>query len=174
MFIALASVSATFYNARSPMHAVQRLLLCGTYLSRPSCRVGSRGMVHPDPLQTLSTATVSTSCCHEMRRYRMREQSDPAYCLELFRRALHSHEDEAWERLLNGCVADHVRGKLHKHACWPLARKYQDEQFYLVESFARLWRSTLGQPPHLESLGGLFSLLHACLHSAILEELRVW
>jgi hypothetical protein len=109
-----------------------------------------------------------------MSRYQKREESDPAYCIELFRRALHGKQEEAWERLLDGCIADFVRAKLYRHVCWRLARKYQEEKFYVMESFTRLWRSNVGHPLRLESLGGLLSLLHQCLHSAILEELRFW
>jgi hypothetical protein len=109
-----------------------------------------------------------------MSRYHKRQQSDPAYCIELFRRALQGKQEEAWERLLDGCIADFLRAKLYRHVCWRLARKYQEEKFYVVESFTRLWRSNVGHPLRLESLGGLLSLLYQCLHCAILEELRFW
>src|SRR5215831_9983895 len=131
-------------------------------------------MASADSILTLSTADLSASCCYEMSRFQKREESDPAYCIELFRRALHGKQEEAWERLLDGCIADFVRAKLYRHVCWRLARKYQEEKFYVVECFTRLWRSNVGHPLRLESLGGLLSLLHQCLHSAILEELRFW
>ncbi|MGO8950139.1 MAG: hypothetical protein ACLQUY_21280 [Ktedonobacterales bacterium] len=131
-------------------------------------------MSHPDSLLSLSIAELSTSCCREMDRYRKREQNDAAYCVELFRRALQGNQNEAWECLLGQCVGDFLRAKLFKHVCWPTARKYQDAHFYIVESFARLWRSNAGHPLRVDSLGSLLLLLHRCLHSAILEELRLW
>lgn len=131
-------------------------------------------MADPDYILSLSTSDLSTSCCLEMTRYRRHQNSNPAYCLELFRRALQINLNDAWERLLSDCVAEFLRGKLVRHASWEAARRYQDARSYVVEAFARFWRSNAGHPLRQESLGGLLSLLHRCLHSAILEELRLW
>jgi hypothetical protein len=131
-------------------------------------------MGEPQPFSTLSTADLATTCCNEMDRYQQQKKSNQVYCLELFRRALASKQEDAWERLLNGCIADHVHGCFYGHPRWQLAHRYQQAEFYVVESFLRLWRSSLGHVLRIESLGEMLSLLARCLHCAIMEEIRLW
>src|SRR5262249_17369511 len=102
-----------------------------------------------------------------------------ASCLELFRRAVQLKLDEAWEVLLTSCVGAELRGRLLSHRAWPRARRYQPGDTYLTEAFARFcaWSETqasANRPVRLESFSGLLTFLHRCLHSAILEELRIW
>jgi hypothetical protein len=119
---------------------------------------------------------LAAACCVQMEQYKAHKESNSAYCLELFRRALQSSagKDIAWQHLLEGCIGNQVRSALYRHPAHARALAYQNAQFYLVEAFARFWRSTQGRPLRLDSLAGLFALLHRCLHSALLEEIRIW
>ncbi len=132
-----------------------------------------------DGLVALPLTTVDAACCSEIAHYRQHGQGDSPSCLEIFRRALDLNQSDAWERLVNGCVGAQVRGRLLTHPAWPIARRYQDDQGYLTDTFARFWtwrahRLAAGQSVRLDSFGGLVLFLHKCLHSAILEELRLW
>lgn len=123
---------------------------------------------------SLSISILSKQCCDQIGYYKAKGESETAYCLEIFRRALQSQENEAWQALIEGCVGDQVRSALYRHPARSRALTYQNAQFYLIEAFARFWRSSQGRPLRLDSLAGLFALLHRCLHSALLEEIRIW
>jgi hypothetical protein len=132
-------------------------------------------MSDPDPVQSIAINPLAAKCCDQMEQYKARKESSSAYCLELFRRALHGSADKdiAWQHLLEGCVGNQVRSAFYRHPSRYRALAYQAEQFYLVEAFARFWRMNEGRSLRLDSLAGLFALLHRCLHSALLEEIRI-
>jgi hypothetical protein len=129
-----------------------------------------------DPVRSIAINAVGAQCCDQMAKYKAHKESTSAYCLELFRRALQGHAEReiAWQHLLEGCVGDQVRSAFYRHPSRYRALVHQNEQFYVVEAFARFWRSNEGRPLRLDSLAGLFALLHRCLHSALLEEIRIW
>jgi hypothetical protein len=130
-------------------------------------------------IASLPMAVLDTACCRAVELFHHQEVSDPADCLEIFRRALELKQDAAWECLLNGCVGAEVRGRLVSDSAWRIARRYQSEEAYLTFAFTRfmLWhagRVASDEPVRLDSFGGLLTLLHKCLHCALLEEMRIW
>lgn len=126
-----------------------------------------------DAPQSLALAALSDACRRETEAFRARGASDPAYCLELFRRALQERTQDAWQHLM-ACFGGNVRAWLYRHPRRASALAYQDETFYLTGTFAKLWETNQRSPIILQSLPAVLSYLQRCLHTVVMEEARFW
>lgn len=117
---------------------------------------------------------VLARCCDEQnKRFIADGLSDPQYCLELFRLALHEAVDEAWAQVI-ACFSGKVRGWLHHHPYQRTVLAHSTEELLLHATFNRLFERTTRGLLDVSSLPGILTYLHMCLNSVVMEEVRHW
>lgn len=128
----------------------------------------------PDALRNptrLALASLTEHCVTERAKFRAREEADPQFCLEIFRRALHANDEVAWDAL-HTCFSQDVRRWVlaHPAARTLLAREAPD--IYVQEAFTRLFQANTNHPLEITSLGAALGFLRRCVNSAMLDALR--
>ena len=104
-------------------------------------------------------------CQQENDIYRRTGNSDPSYCLQLFRLALAEKQEGAWEKIVE-CYTPELRNRFFAHPWALLLREYQDD--ILIMAFERFLERNEKEPLRVTSLGEILNYLHSCLYTAIL------
>jgi hypothetical protein len=126
------------------------------------------------PLVEMSLAMLGERCVQEMGKYRRKEQSDDRYCLEIMRRAVMLHDNDAWV-VLRLLFSDSVRLWLARHPCREAALRHEPiEQSYVDDSIRRFWQALHEQKLVFTSLASAFSYLHMCLNCTVMDTLRAY
>ena len=110
---------------------------------------------------------------YEMNRYRNKESSNDRYCLEVFRRAVVLHDEDAWT-FLQRQFSENARIWLSRHPGRDAALRYDSEQSYIDEAFRRFWQALSEHQLMFTTLASALSYLHFCLNSAIMDALRAF
>ena len=133
--------------------------------------------VSPAPTSALSTMSVSIlaeHCTRESSKYRNGEPADDRYGLELFRRAVMQHDQDAWE-WLQQCYSELVLSWLRRHPKQEAACYLDSEKNYVAQTFARFWLATThNQQLEFSTLAAALQYLRACLNGAIIDTLRAY
>lgn len=154
------------YNDSEAKSAVTR--------SISSEKLSSKSLMPTPALNTMSVAVLAEHCTRESNKYRDGEHSDDRYGLELFRRAVMQHDQEAWERLQQ-CYSELVLSWLRRHPKQEAACRLDSEMNYVAQSFARFWLATThNQQLAFSTLAGALQYLRACLNGAIIDTLRAY
>ena len=124
-------------------------------------------------LATLSLTTLEKCCQEEVDNYRKGEGSDDRYCLEIFQRALKKQDNEAYELLVRNFRGMAV-GWLRSHPRYDSAMRYESEDNYVIEAFARLWNARHDKSTDFETLGAALFYLKRCLITAVQDTLRFY
>jgi len=106
-----------------------------------------------------------------MNRYRNKESSNDRYCLEIFRRAVMLHDEDAWA-FLQRQLSENTRIWLSRHPSRDAALRHEGEQSYIDEAFRRFWQALSEHQLVFNTLASALSYLHFCLNSAIMDTLR--
>lgn len=120
-------------------------------------------------LSDTSIGDLSAACRRESERYRRGEPSTDTYCFELFRRAVYSRDDAAWE-----AVVAQYRGIV---LAWVLRQGgavAADADYWVNRAFDRFW--TAVRPERFGMFDGLprvLKYLQMCAATAVLDEHRV-
>jgi hypothetical protein len=120
---------------------------------------------------SLAVGMLGDRCCHETAEYRAGRASDPAFCLELFRRALQEQVNAAWEKLMT-CFTPSVRTWFRRHPRRELAAPNGDGEQFVAEAFARMWVANASKPLTISTLPQLLIFLRRCLHTSVMGEVR--
>ena len=118
-------------------------------------------------VKSLTISQLAKHCQAEAKRYQQTRQSNEAYCLELFRRALVERNETAWQALYaqyRSLIGFWVRSNNR------FSQTGEEADFFIDEAFARLWQSHLKKGEtamKLDSLGQCLSFLKICVWSAI-------
>ena len=140
----------------------------------------------PPSIEFLSLINLEAECRRETERYRQGKASDPRFCLEIFRRALHfqpasaapgtavhgddravaAYVDEDARALLVRIYSPYVRAQL-KHADTPAASLEDLEQ----QVWLRFWQAAR-QGLSFSSLAGALDYLRQIAYSVRIEALR--
>ena len=131
------------------------------------------GIKMEKPPEDMNFSDLASRCSQEINKFRRREQSDDSYCLEIFRRALKTHNEEAWAMLYN-TFSESVRLWLRRHQYREAALRHESEQGYVDDTFKRFWQWTCNQHLEFANLAGALSALHLCLNSAVMDTLRAY
>jgi hypothetical protein len=116
-------------------------------------------------IESYSVSQLSQRCQEEAARFQHSGHSDPAFCFELFRRALTLHHDPAWSALM-GQYETLVSHWAHEFG----ARDLDDEVAVFVnEAFARMWQygRKVETAAKLDSLSKCLSYLKKCIWSTV-------
>ncbi|GAC1369171.1 MAG: hypothetical protein NVS2B12_21540 [Ktedonobacteraceae bacterium] len=122
-------------------------------------------------LDEMSLPALMECSVRELAKYRRKEASDDKYCLEIFRRAVVLHDNNAWI-VLQRQFGENVRLWLGGHSHRELALRYESEQAYIDDAFRRFWQAVSDQSLSFASVASALSYLRLCLHCAIMDTLR--
>jgi DNA-directed RNA polymerase specialized sigma24 family protein len=121
-------------------------------------------------LGRLDLAEVARRCAQETARFFQRQNHDPRFCYELFRRAILDRDDCAWE-LLYAQYRPLVAGWVMRHPAF--ASSGEDSEYFVNRALEKLW---VALPPERFSqfpdLPALLRYLQMCVHSAVLDHVR--
>ncbi len=117
---------------------------------------------------------LAAHCLREINHYRRGEPSTDTYAVELLRRATVEDDQEAWVWMQH-CFGGLVRAWLHRHPKREAACRLESEETYVAQAFERFWQSTTSnQRVEFSTLAAALQYLHASLHGAILDTLRMY
>ncbi|MBE2221041.1 MAG: sigma-70 family RNA polymerase sigma factor [Anaerolineae bacterium] len=121
-------------------------------------------------LQALTLSKIRHRCTQESNRFFSRQDYDPWFCYELFRRAILQRDDRAWdaiyaqyEPLVSHWVAHHAA----------FAGSGEEDQFFMNRAFEKMW---VGITPEkfemFPDLKSLLRYLQMCVHSVMVDFVR--
>jgi DNA-directed RNA polymerase specialized sigma24 family protein len=126
--------------------------------------------LHTD-LRLLALAGVAHRCRQETALFFQRQSYDPRYCFELFRRAIVGHDQRAWE-LIYTQYCPLVAGWVERHSAFPGSG--EEAQYFVNRAFEKMWAALNPDKfSRFSDLGSLLRYLQMCVHSVILDQVRV-
>src|SRR5439155_26124826 len=109
-----------------------------------------------------------------LNNYRRGELSNNQYAIELFRRALRQRDSLAWQ-VVQQCFNETMLRWMGNHPLRAVACRFDSEENYVAQAFARFWQATVGnQATEFKTLGAVLRYLRASLQGAILDTLRAY
>lgn len=125
--------------------------------------------VQPEP-QVMSLSGLSHRCRQESHLFFQHQPHDPRFCLELFRRAIMTRDNQAWD-----CIYQQYRGLV---ASWvtrhpSFAALDEEVDYFINRSFEKMWLAIT--PEKLQDFDDLTSILRylqLCVHSCIVDYAR--
>jgi RNA polymerase sigma factor (sigma-70 family) len=114
--------------------------------------------------------TLAQQCAQQTGRFFRKLEYDPAYCFELFRRALGDNDQTAW-KLVYEQYRTLVAGWVRSHP--EFERSGEEAQDFVNRAFERMWAAcTPSRFECFRDLKSLLAYLKMCVHSAIMDEVR--
>ena len=121
-------------------------------------------------LYALPLSGISHRCAQESDRFFNRQEYDPRFCYELFRRAILQRNEQAWgyiysqyQRLVSHWV--------ERHAAFAMSG--EEAQFFMNRAFEKMW---LGITPEkfamFPDLKSVLRYLQMCVHSVMVDFVR--
>ena len=133
------------------------------------------GWTGPTERQMTQTASLTLSglghrCRRESDRFFRGEAHDPAYCLEIFRRALVERDETAWA-LVFEIYTPLIRSWVRRHRGF--AHCGEEDQFFVNRALEAMWRGISGEKFDRQArLPALLTYLRLCVHTAVVTYLR--
>lgn len=113
-------------------------------------------------------------CAREIDHYRQGNPYTDEYSLELLRRATVQCDASAWEALQH-CLRELVAGWVRCHPHRDLALRFDSEDNYVAQAFARFWQAAVcHQQVEFSLMAAALSYLRACVNGTILDALRTY
>jgi len=119
----------------------------------------------------LTLAGIAYRCAHETDRFYHREDYDPRYCFELFRRAILNRDARACDLLFNQ-YRPLMNSWVQRHPAFPASG--EEAQYFVNRAFEKLWLALT--PEKFErflDLKSILRYLQMCVHSAIVDHVRL-
>lgn len=133
--------------------------------------MGASRMSYQTDLRLLTLAGIAHRCAHETELFFQRQSYDPQYCFELFRRAIVDRNQRAWD-LVYIQYRPLVTGWVNRHSAFPAAG--EEVQYFVNRAFEKMWVAlTPAKFKHFSNLKSLLRYLQMCVHSVILDQVRV-
>lgn len=124
--------------------------------------------------EAMSLETLIARGAQEMQKYHRGEPNCDSYSLEILRRAIVLHDQEAWAAL-RALLKESVHIWLACHPHRKEALRYEPaEQNYVDDAFRRFWQATGEQGTMFSSLAATLKYLHLCLNCVVMEVLRTY
>ncbi len=127
----------------------------------------------PDELniKLLTIAGLAHRCTQETELFFQRQSNDPRYCFELFRRAIHDHNEQAWE-IIYVQYQTLVVGWVQRHPMFESAGEGVD--YFANRAFEKMWASlTAERFEHFPDLKSVLRYLQMCVHSVVIDHVRM-
>jgi len=124
-----------------------------------------------EPINRLKLSRLADRCSSELVRRRRKEPADDSFCLEIFRRAILEHDEQAWF-VLQKCFGENVRAWIHSHSSSDIALLHDSEENYVAQTFSRFWIAVHEQHFEFKTLNGALSYLHATLNGIFTDLMR--
>ena len=129
------------------------------------------GIRMDEALSQMDLLLLADRCANELKRHRRKEPADDRFCLEIFRRAIVQHMDQAWS-VLQQRFGEIVRIWLHSHPNSDVALMRDTEENYVAQTFSRFWYAVRDQYLEFTTLNAALSYLHATLNGIVMDALR--
>jgi DNA-directed RNA polymerase specialized sigma24 family protein len=121
-------------------------------------------------LRQVNLEALVRRCVQETELFFRRQEHDPQYCFELFRRALCENDEAAWGWVYaqyHGLVAGWVRSNPEFERCG------EEIQDIINRAFERMWAACIPEKfARFQDLRALLAYLKMCVHSAIMDAVR--
>lgn len=112
---------------------------------------------------------LAVRCEVETLKFHARLQSEPAYCLEIWRRALQEKSVEAWA-LVQELYASRLCAWFGRHSSSSMVRDEREE--LVSRTFEHVYETNERKAIEIRTLAGLLSYVHRALNTTILERVR--
>lgn len=113
-------------------------------------------------------------CAREIDHYRRGNPCTDVYGLELLRRATVQRDASAWEALQH-CLKELVVGWVRCHPQRDMAFRFDSEDNYVAQAFARFWQAAVyHQQVEFSTMAAALTYLRASVNGAILDALRTY
>lgn len=127
-------------------------------------------MAETSDFSHLALAGVSRRCARESDLFFKRQDNDPRFCFELFRRAICERHAGAWE-LVYRQYAPLVGRWVQRHSLFPALDEEVD--YFVSGAFQKMWivltPEKFAQFPDLKSV---LRYLQMCVHSVLIDHMR--
>jgi len=124
-------------------------------------------MSHENDLQNMPVGDLAQRCAQETYYYFHKKNNDSIYCLELFRRAVVSRDNEAWDALFSQ-YRPQVERWVYKHPSFPLLdQEAEDFTMQALERFLKYF--TAEKFGESRSLPAILNYLQMCVNGVILD-----
>lgn len=131
-------------------------------------------MMTERPPVAMSLETLIVRGAEEMQKYHRGEPNCDGYSMEILRRAIMLHDQEAWAAL-QALLKESMHIWLACHPYRKMALRYEPaEQDYVDDAFRRFWQAIGEQSVMFSSLASALKYLHQCLHCAVMAVLRTY
>jgi hypothetical protein len=128
----------------------------------------------------LSLDALGAQCCEENRRFHAHESSDPTFCLELWRCALHENSSIAWQHVIT-CFGPTLARRLAGSTLGQVvirrrsrsATRPQAERSLIDDAFAQMAAGNARGQLEVRSVGALVEFLWTCAENLMKKEVHV-
>lgn len=121
-------------------------------------------------LNSWSLANLSQRCSQESDRFFNRQEHDPRYCFELFRRAVMHENEYAWE-LIYRQYQRLVSHWVERHAL--LTAVDEEADYFMNRAFEKMWQGmTPKKFADFADLKSVLRYLQMCTHSVMVDYMR--
>jgi hypothetical protein len=127
-------------------------------------------MPSPADHRLLTLSGLRHRCAIESDRFFSRQEHDPRYCFELFRRAINDHNQQAWQFVYEQ-YRPLVSGWVERNS---LFRATEEEtQYFVNRAFEKMWVAvTPAKFKKFPNLKSVLSYLQMCVHSVLVDYVR--
>ena len=127
-------------------------------------------MTPSSDLTAFTLTGLTHRCAQETESFFQRAAYDPAYCYELFRRAVYERNQRAYDCLYRQ-YQPLVAGWVERHPSYPSA--HEEVQYFVNRAFEKLWHAlTPDKFERFSDLKALLSYLKLCTHSVVIDHAR--
>jgi len=120
----------------------------------------------------LSVSELARCCAEETGKFLRQSVSNDRYCLELFRRAIVRHDEDAWACLYQQ-YAPLVLTWVNQHQSATLLLGQDSSSALVNAAFAKFAQAlTPAKMGNFETLAAILKYLKMCVHSVIADEVR--
>ena len=122
-------------------------------------------------LRLLALEGIAHHCQEETELFFQGQAYDPRYCFELFCRAIIGRDQSAWQ-LVYAQYRPLVAGWVERHPAFP--NSGEEAQYFINRAFEKMWAALTPEKfSHFSNLKSLLRYLQMCVHSVILDQIRV-
>lgn len=123
-------------------------------------------------LRVLTLTGVAYRCGKETQLFFQRQANDPRYCFELFRRAIEERSQAAWDLVYRQYLVL-VCSWAQRHPSFPTCG--EEAEFLANCAFEKMWGALSAERfARLPDLKSVLRYLQMCVHSAVVDQARLW